>query len=245
MFRYHPDQELAPRDVVARSILEEMITTKSSYVFLDISHKNSKWIKKRFPTIYKYCLDKDVDITKSPIPVVPAAHYACGGIKIDLFGRTTVQNLYAIGEAACSGLHGANRLASTSLLEGLTWGYRAAEDAKKDLAREKLYDAGLIRDWVNGDKKSNQALINQDWYTIKQTMWNYVGIIRTVDRLKRARAMFNQLSEEIQKFYQHTELSDSLIGLRNAIDMARIITESSIKGIQSVGCFYLQKSEKN
>ncbi|MGK0367716.1 MAG: L-aspartate oxidase, partial [Thermoproteota archaeon] len=147
MHEYHQDLELAPRDVVARAINDQMLKTKHDCVYLDITAKDPEWLRKRFPAINKHCMERRVDFTKEAIPVVPAAHYSCGGIKTDLHGRTSIQNLYAIGEVACTGLHGANRLASTSLLEGLTWGYIAAEDIKTKVSEIEIYDAIKIKDW--------------------------------------------------------------------------------------------------
>ena len=238
MEKYHPDRELAPRDVVARAIVEETIATRHECVYLDISHQSEEWIKNRFPTIYKHCLKAKVDITKSPIPVVPAAHYTCGGVKVDLSGQTTLKNLYAVGEVSCSGLHGANRLASTSLLEGLVSGYQAAEKIMNEISSIPTYEANLINDWRDGKLESEDALIEQDWLTLRQTMWNYVGISRTSNRLKRADAMFSELFMEIQRFYQGAKLKDSLIGLRNAVEVGYLVLNSSSRNSESIGCFY-------
>ncbi len=238
MEKYHPDRELAPRDVVARAIVQETIATRHECVYLDITHRPKGWIQDRFPTIYEHCLKANLDITKSPIPVVPAAHYTCGGVKVDLKGRTTLKNLYAIGEVACSGLHGANRLASTSLLEGLVAGYQAAMDISISLESIQMYDSKLINNWVDGKLESEDALIEQDWLTLRQTMWNYVGISRTSNRLKRADAMFSELFYEIQQFYKGARLKDSLIGLRNAVEVGNLVLNSSSRNFESVGCFY-------
>lgn len=242
MEKYHPDRELAPRDVVARSIDQEMIKTKHECVYLDIRHKDSEWIKERFPTIYKHCLENHVDITSSPIPVVPAAHYTCGGIKSDTQGRTNLKNLYAVGEVACTGLHGANRLASTSLAEGLTWGYLAAENIKNDIKSINIYNESLIQEWRVGTVPADPALIHQDWLTLKQTMWNYVGLTRTPNRLKRAQAMISELYDEIQKFYKDAILNDELIGLRNAVEVGYLVLNASVRNKESVGCFYRTNS---
>ena len=237
MNKYHHDLELAPRDVVARAILEETIETQNECVYLDISFKDEEWIKSRFPTIYKHCLDKGVDITKRSIPVVPAAHYTCGGVKVDLRGRTNLKFLYAVGEVACSGLHGANRLASTSLLEGLTWGYLAAEDIVKNIDRE-FYDNLKIKEWAAGTETADKALIQQDWITLKQTMWNYVGLTRSSNRLKRANAMFSELNDEIERFYKRCRLTDGLIGLRNAVEISSTVLNASQRNKVSIGSFY-------
>jgi L-aspartate oxidase len=238
MQRYHADLELAPRDVVARAIAEEIIATKNDCVYLDISFKDPEWIKKRFPTIYNHCLENNVDMTKTGIPVVPAAHYTCGGVKTNLKGETTLRNLYAVGEVACTGLHGANRLASTSLLEGLTFGHIAADDIIKHISDEKNYDSNLIKNWIDGTEEVDAALIVQDWLTLKQTMWNYVGLTRSKTRLARAEAMFRELSDEINRFYKDAKLIDDLIGLRNAVEIGHQVISASRRNTQSVGCFF-------
>lgn len=238
MGKYHPDMELAPRDVVARAIAEEIIETQSDCVYLDITHKDPEWIKNRFPTIYKHCLEHGVDMSKDRIPVVPAAHYTCGGVKTDLKGRTTLKNLYAVGEVACTGLHGANRLASTSLLEGMTFGHFAALDILANVDNEKIYLSDQIKNWVDGTEEVDTALIHQDWLTLKQTMWNYVGLTRSKDRLSRAEAMFNELSDEINRFYKDASLVDNLIGLRNAVEVGHQVLLASRRNTQSVGCFF-------
>lgn len=240
MKKYHPDEELAPRDVVARAILEEMIAEKEDCVYLDISFKGEAYLKERFPTIHAHCLENKVDMAKMPIPVVPAAHYTCGGVKTDLRGRTNLKRLYAVGEIACTGLHGANRLASTSLLEGLTWGYIAAEDILGSIDQSPDYSLDKIKDWAEGNEESDLALIAQDQLTLKQTMWNYVGLSRSQNRLARARAMFMELQDEIQKFYRHAQLNDELIGLRNGVEVAFMVLNASMRNKQSVGCFYLK-----
>ncbi|MBC7426976.1 MAG: L-aspartate oxidase [Bacteriovorax sp.] len=238
MAKYHPDMELAPRDVVARAIAEEIIETQSDCVYLDITHKDPEWIKNRFPTIYKHCLEHGVDMCTERIPVVPAAHYTCGGVKTDLKGQTTLKNLYAVGEVACTGLHGANRLASTSLLEGMTFGHFAALDILKNVDKEVIYSSDMIKNWVDGTEEVDTALIHQDWMTLKQTMWNYVGLTRSKDRLSRAEAMFNELSDEINRFYKDACLVDNLIGLRNAVEVGQQVLLASKRNTQSVGCFY-------
>ncbi|MFG1483997.1 L-aspartate oxidase [Halobacteriovorax sp. HFRX-2_2] len=238
MGKYHPEMELAPRDVVARSIMEETIETRHECVYLDISHKDGEWIKERFPTIYKHCLEHGIDMTKEPIPVVPAAHYTCGGVKIDMKGQTSIKNLYAVGEVSCSGLHGANRLASTSLLEGLTWGYLAAIDISETVDEETLYSHLQIKNWQEEYASIDKALVQQDWMTLKLTMWNYVGLSRTTNRLKRALAMFNEINDEVSRFYRSCKLDDSLIGLRNAIEVSTMIVKSSMRNKESIGCFF-------
>ena len=240
MKKYHEDAELAPRDIVARAILEEMIAEKEDCVYLDISHKDESYLRNRFPTINSYCLENKVDLAHEPIPVVPAAHYTCGGVKTDLKGRTNLKRLYAVGEVACTGLHGANRLASTSLLEGLTWGYIAAEDILTYMDDVKDYQQEKIKDWTQATEEVDLALIAQDQLTLKQTMWNYVGLSRSQNRLNRARAMFIELQDEISKFYKNAQLHDELIGLRNGVEVAFMVLNASLRNKQSVGCFYLK-----
>jgi len=238
MKNYHVDKELAPRDVVARAILAEIIKLKDDCVYLDITSKDSTWIQERFPTIYKHCLEHKIDMTKDLIPVVPAAHYTCGGVKTDLQGKTNLANLYAVGEVASTGLHGANRLASTSLLEGLTFGHLAALDILENMDSAEFYDSAKIREWRNGEEDVDLGLISQDIQTIKQTMWNYLGLKRSKNRLARARAMFSELSDEVHKFYRHANLHDDLIGLRNAVEVADMVLNASVRNKKSSGCFY-------
>jgi L-aspartate oxidase len=234
----HPDLEMAPRDVVARSIGQEMLSTKEDCVYLDISFKDADWLKNRFPTIYRHCLENRIDITQEPIPVVPAAHYTCGGVKTDLEGKTNIVGLYAIGEVACTGLHGANRLASTSLLEGLVFGYRCAEKIHDNLGKFQFYDELKIKDWSLAKGDCDLPLVDQDWTSLRQTMWNYVGLMRSDHRLRRAQAMINELSYEVHRFYRDSKLQDSLIGLRNALEISQVILFSSMRNKTSIGCFY-------
>ncbi len=240
MAKYHPDAELAPRDIVSRAIVDQMILSKSDCVYLDITHKAADWLATRFPTIYAHCKEHGIDMTRSPIPVVPAAHYTCGGVKTDLHGRTSLNRLYAVGEVACTGLHGANRLASTSLLEGVTWGYVAAEDILKKIPDTKAYDSSRVRDWELGKEEIDLSLVAQDMTTLKQSMWNYVGIIRSRNRLARARAMFRELQDEVGKFYKNAVLHDGLIGLRNGIEVAHMVVDASWRNRESMGCFYIR-----
>lgn len=238
MEKYHPDLELAPRDVVSRAIAQEIIETNHECVYLDISSKNKDWIIQRFPTIYKHCKQHEIDISKKAIPVVPAAHYTCGGVKTDLNGRTTLSNLYAVGEVACTGIHGANRLASTSLLEGLTWGYIAALNICENIEAISHYSDIHIKDWKEEHGEVDSALIQQDWLTLKQTMWNYVGLVRSENRLKRAEAMFSELFFEIQRFYNKASINDELIGLKNAAEVGLCVIKASGLNSDSIGCFY-------
>ena len=245
MQKYDERGELAPRDVVARSIVSEMISDNSDCVYLDITQKDPEWLKQRFPTIYAHCLKKRIDITKDPIPVVPAAHYTCGGVWTDVNGKTSVDGLYAVGEVACNGLHGANRLASTSLLEGLTFGYSTAEHLIASWESLTEYrNPDEIKDWSVATGKCDLALVAQDWLSLKQSMWNYVGITRSVNRLKRARAMFAEMNRQIGRFYKYAKLHDELIGLRNAVEVAFMVINSSMRSKESVGSFYITQSDE-
>lgn len=236
MERHHPMGSLAPRDVVARAIHEEMLATQDPCVYLDISYKDADWIRRRFPTIHGECLKSGVDITKEPIPVVPAAHYSCGGVMTDLDGRTSINRLWAVGEVACTGLHGANRLASTSLLEGLVFGARAARAMLEELPSTP--EAPPIGPWLPESDPVDPALILQDWLTIKYTMWNYVGLTRTQKRLRRAHQILRELQQEIEAFYGHSKLDDDLIGLRNGVQAALAILYAASQNRVSRGCHY-------
>jgi len=246
MMEYAPKWgDLAPRDVVARAIHHEMIENGYSYVLLDIaSIMPRQKIKERFPTIYAHCQAAGIDITRQPIPVAPAAHYACGGVWTDCWGRTTAQNLYAIGEVACTGLHGANRLASTSLLEGLVWGNRSARDIA---SREdwKMIAPGDAPSWEETglDEEADPALIWRDIRTIQHTMWHYVGLVRSTRRLARALRDLNHLKEEIDEFYRRTRLNDALIGLRHSVQVALIIAEAAQHNRNSRGCHFRREEE--
>jgi len=239
MLYYHPLAELAPRDVVARAIWEEMLKDGSEYVLLDATDIAVN-VTQRFPNIYHTLLQFGVDMTRDPIPVVPAAHYFIGGVRVDLAGRTSLPNLYAVGEVACTGVHGANRLASTSLLEALTWGVKAGADTAKSAREDSEQRFNLVADWHDADltETIDPALIVQDWMTIRTTMWNYAGIVRTTKRLARARADLNYLEHRIEQFYRETKLTDQLIGLRNAIDVALIITMAALRNTGSIGAHY-------
>ncbi|HOE97123.1 MAG TPA: L-aspartate oxidase [Candidatus Sumerlaeota bacterium] len=245
MRRFHPQGSLAPRDVVARSIHEVLLASGEPCVYLDLTYKDSEWIKRRFPTIYHECLRLGIDITQEPIPVVPAAHYSCGGVHTDLWGRTTINRLWAVGEVACTGLHGANRLASTSLLEGLVMGHRAAEDIAAGLAERRRAPWPVIDEWVDETEPSDPALILQDWLTIKYTMWNYVGLARTQKRLKRAYSLLRELQQEVEEFYARTRIDDDLIGLRNGVQAALAVLYAAMQNHVSRGCHYLDDAPES
>jgi L-aspartate oxidase len=233
-------KDLAPRDVVARSIHREMLARDVTNVYLDLHSTIPRAeILSHFPTIYEKALEFGVDITRDLVPVVPAAHYSCGGIWVDEWGLTTIQNLYAVGEVACTGLHGANRLASTSLLEGLVWGRRAAAQICRQLGGLRLYDANLIPAWQPaGDILADPALISQDMSTVKHIMWNYVGLVRTTPRLERALRDLRALESEIEEFYRSHRLTDELIGLRNAVQTAILVANAAWQNKVSMGCHY-------
>jgi len=241
MQEYSPDwKDLAPRDVVSRSIHDEMLKTNMPHVYLDLrSYIPSAVIQERFPNIYRTGLEYGVDISKDLVPVVPAAHYFCGGVWANEWGQTTIDSLYAVGEVACTGLHGANRLASTSLLEGLVWGRRAARHIVEHLTARLPDGADDIPPWEDiGRDPPDPALISQDLSSIKHIMWNYVGLIRTTPRLARAIRELRALETEIEGFYRASRITDGLIGLRNAVRTATIVTMAAWENKSSVGCHY-------
>ncbi len=242
MPRYDSRADLAPRDIVTRAIMDEMLHSGDDCVYLDVS-KVKHDVAKRFPTIYDRCQKIGVDMKCDPVPVVPAAHYFCGGVLADNNGRTTLDRLYAAGECSCTGVHGANRLASTSLLEGLLWGYSAGEDiAKRTSPRSKLSRKlnDSIPDWVpHGDKQNEDpALVAQDWANIRNTMWNYVGVSRTKHRLTRAFTDLRKLTKDLQDFYKQTPLSKPIIDLFHGSQTAYIITLAALRNKETKGCHY-------
>jgi L-aspartate oxidase len=251
MEEYSPEwKDLAPRDVVARAIHHQMETYGYSHVLLDIAtHMPAKAISERFPNIYSACKKVGIDITREPIPVVPAAHYSCGGVQVDEWGHANIENLYAIGEVSCTGLHGANRLASTSLLEGLVWGDRAARHIEQRFQNNAIYIPGPddVPPWDESslDSEPDPALIQGDMQTIQNIMWHYVGLARNADRLSRAIRELRHLWNEIETFYRTTKLSDGLIGLRNAVEVALIVAQAARHNRQSRGCHYRQDSAAN
>lgn len=238
MSGYHPDGSLAPRDIVARGIHQMMHETGAPCAFLDITHKPASWTRSRFPRIYARCREAGLDITSQPIPVVPAAHYSCGGIAVDEWGRSSMRQLRAVGEVSCTGLHGANRLASTSLLECLVWGTRAGADAARAAGSGEAYYVPEIAPWQYETEPVDPALVAQDWLTICQTMWNYVGLVRTRSRLERAHQILRELHMEIGRFYARSELSDALISLRNGIQTALVVLLAALEARESRGCHY-------
>jgi len=245
MEEYSPEwKDLAPRDIVARAIHREMMVHDYPHVLLDISFLPADQVKTRFPNIYARCLEIGIDITRQPIPVVPAEHYSCGGVWTDTHGRTTVPGLYAVGEVACTGVHGANRLASTSLLEGLVWGWRAAQNIA-DTGTLPEVDPDQVPSWEPGvSEEADPALIWRDVRTIQYTMWHYVGLIRSSVRLNRALSDLYHLNEEIEGFYRTTHLSDALIGLRQSIRAALVVASAAKHNRTSIGCHYLEDGKQ-
>jgi L-aspartate oxidase len=232
--------DLAPRDVVARAIHHEMIAHGYAHVLLDLAGQmEPERIRERFPTIYNACLQVGIDITAEPIPVVPAAHYFCGGVLVDGWGRTTIEGLYAVGEVSCTGVHGANRLASTSLLEGLVWGDRAGCDvaARDDLRRVAEEEMPRWED-VGDNALADPVLVYRDRRNIQHVMWLYVGLARNTRRLARALRELSYLWEAIDGFYRATRLSDDLIGLRNMAQAAWVVTRAAWHNRQSRGAHF-------
>ncbi|MGH7933972.1 MAG: L-aspartate oxidase [Candidatus Binataceae bacterium] len=239
MKRYHPDAELAPRDVVARAIDSEMKRHGLDCVYLDISHRKPDYVRERFPNIFKRCLSFGFDLTAAPIPVVPAAHYMCGGVATDLMARTAIPRLYAAGEVAMTGLHGANRLASNSLLEAAVMGRRAVTDAREKLRNDRATPPEFP-EWDPGDaiKSEQRVLITHSWDEIRRLMWNYVGIVRSDRRLDRALRRIQLLKEEIHSYYWDHLLDSDLIELRNLVTVAELVVRCAMSRRESRGLHY-------
>ncbi len=240
MKQRHPDAELAPRDVVARAIDAEMKRRGLDCVYLDLSHRDPDFIRSRFPNIHRRCLGFGIDITRQPIPVVPAAHYMCGGVMTDLNARTPIARLYAAGEVAMTGLHGANRLASNSLLEAAVMGRRGAAAARRELEESAGKPPPEFPDWQPGRaiRSEERVLISQSWDEIRRLMWNYVGIVRSGRRLERARRRLALLGEEIHSYYWDYLLDSDLIELRNLAVVAELLVRSAALRKESRGLHY-------
>ncbi len=241
MDKYDSRGELATRDTVARSIDKEMKETGADCVYLDITHKDKDFIKERFPGIYTKCQEFGLDITTEAIPVVPAAHYLCGGVLVDSFGNSSLRGLMALGETSCTGLHGANRLASNSLLEAVVFAERAAGYCFENKERyEQLVDTHRVDPWSEGEAGhlEEEILINHDWDLIRRTMWNYVGIVRTSQRLKLAKKRLIAIAEEIENHYKKYYVSGNMVELRNIAHIALMIVESALARKESRGLHY-------
>jgi len=242
MDRYSPEKDLAPRDEVARAIFREMEDDNTEYVKLDARRIEKIDLRERFPEIFEQCLTLGMDLRRDTIPVVPGAHYLCGGIKVTLNGETSIQGLYAVGENACTGVHGANRLASVSLLEGLVWGIRAGARTVKPGRPLSGKPKADIPDWVYPahEEVFDPRLVMQDFRTIRSTMWNYAGIVRSRKRLLRAQADLSYLSHRVEQFYREAKLTRNIIELRNCVVTASLIVQSALANPVSRGCHYVE-----
>jgi L-aspartate oxidase len=239
---YEPDKmELATRDKVARAIDSEMKKTGEDCVYLDIRHKGREFLEKRFPTIFAKCLSLGIDISKTPIPVVPAAHYLCGGVKTDISGRTTINNLFCLGESACTGLHGGNRLASNSLLEAVVFADAAYKCCKENWKEYSKFENIQIEEYhgANNQNIDEEILINHNWDIIRRVMWNYVGIVRNQSRLALAKLRIVEIKEEVDLMIQNYRISPNMLELHNILDVALLVIEASQKRKKSQGLHYI------
>ena len=239
MDKHHELAELAPRDIVARAIDYEMKKGGFDSVFLDISHKDANFILDHFPNIAESCQKFGYDMTKQPIPVVPAAHYTCGGVLTDLRGRTDLKRLYAVGESSCTGLHGANRLASNSLLECLVIADSAAQDIRQRLKKDEA-ELPSLPDWDESkvSDPDERIVVSHNWDELRRFMWDYVGIVRTDKRLERAQNRVQLLQEEIIEYYGNFRVNNDLIELRNLATVAELTIECALTRKESRGLHY-------
>jgi L-aspartate oxidase len=241
MQRYHPQRELAARDIVARAIDAELKRSGDECVYLDISHKKPSFIKRRFPNIYRECLDRGYDITKQPIPVVPSAHYNCGGILANLYGQTDIEGLYVCGESACTGMHGANRLASNSLLEAVVMSDYAADSAAAFHKNNKFPEIPPADEWLHSSikRQKEKILIFHDRFLLKKLMFDFVGIVRTVDRLNMARDRIRVILKGINSYFLQRPASYNVVELRNIALTASLIIRCAVKRKESRGLHYI------
>ncbi|NDV61222.1 L-aspartate oxidase [Puniceicoccales bacterium CK1056] len=247
MPRYDERRELAPRDIVARAIDSEMKKSGARHVWLDISHQSEDFLKERFPHIHAHCLEYGIDMAREAIPVVPAMHYLCGGVKTNLHAETGVTGLYACGEVACTGLHGANRLASNSLLEAVVMAHRGALAVHEFIATQKYPDLRLP-DWLDGDLQDSdeRVILSHNLDELKRTLWDYVGIVRTTKRLERARTRIQNLKREIHDYYWNFKVEPGLLELRNLVEVAEMIIQCALQRQESRGLhFTLDFPDKN
>jgi L-aspartate oxidase len=239
MEKYHPMKSLAPRDIVAKAIDTEIKQTGDEYVLLDITHRDRDFLINRFPNIYKKCLEYCIDITSQPIPVAPAAHYICGGVAVDHYGKTSIDNLFACGEVSCTGLHGANRLASNSLLEALVFSHRVFLKIAKSFRQTEISTVP-IPPWDPGNtaESDDTVVVTNNWDEIRRCMWNYVGIVRSDKRLERAERRIDLIQREINEYYWNYKVTKDLIELRNITTVAKLIVQSSRLRKESRGLQY-------
>ncbi len=239
MSKYHKLGSLAPRDIVARSIDAEMKKSGDAYVFLDMTKLSREYLKTRFPVIFQKCLDYGIDMSEKPIPVVPAAHYLCGGIVTDMNGQTDIENLMALGETACTGLHGANRLASNSLLECLAMAHNCFESIKNNFSKIQLYPVAP-QPWVHPQHTDSDEMIviHHMWEEIRRLMWNYVGIVRSNKRLERANHRLTNILHEVKEYYSNFKIHSDILELRNIAIVADLTVKQALARKESIGIHY-------
>jgi len=239
MARYDPRKDLAPRDIVARAIDSEMKKSGTRHVWLDITHQPADFLKQRFPHIHEHCLGLGIDMARDPIPVVPAMHYMCGGVHTTLDTETGLTGLYACGEVACTGLHGANRLASNSLLEAVVMAHRGALAMHAFLSARRFPEVPLP-DWIDGDLQDSdeRVILSHNWDELKRTLWDYVGIVRTTKRLERAQTRIQNLKREIQDYYWNFKVEPRLLELRNLVEVAEMIIACALQRRESRGLHF-------